>query len=377
MEFKWDNKNIEKDIMKLEKKAQQEINLEKKYYYLKIINYTKSILQSEKISTIRPYKTKLETIINLNSNYLYKERYYDLINIFYNNIKKNRELLATTLENCDKIGNLSTSGYIENEDALTIMQEFFKNNSGDLYKYFKEIYEKRHETIRFSLTDICFEQFGLDGCCTYIDILRKNYILIRNDEGISKLVNLAHECGHAISNLYYPKSVYNRPDEFLAEVPSIFFELVFNYETGKQIDSFESSLLNIEKIEYFSQIAYNLEQHKAIINEWEKNNYKIDNNMYQALKEKNKLTRTQINDSINTDIESDGQYITGYMTALELFSIYKQDKKSALQLLKKLIKQDEKDSIGLLMKYITFDNIEKEIEIQETEMNKELLKKIK
>jgi len=378
MEYNWDNKDIENDLKKLKILTETETNIKKKCYYLKIIDYTKSIIETEKISKIRPNRTRLETIVNLNSNYKYNERYYTLIEIFNRIIEKNKKILNTTIENYIKIGDLSKADYIDNEHALTIMHDFFKNTDEEIFKQFQILYKNRHNTIKFKLKDNLFEEFGLDGCCTYIDVLRKNYILVKNDEGLSKIINLAYECGHAVANLYNPEAIYNRPDEFLSELPSLFFELAFQHEIAKNIDPFESALFNVEKIDYFSQITNNLTQHKNILKEWERNYYKIDKNLYQKLKEKHKLTRSNVDDSINTCIEQDGSYITGYMTALELLNIYKQDKKSALIILKEILKNGQNDSLEIINTYIpSFKNIETEIHLMETTMNKEITKKIK
>lgn len=92
-----------------------------------------------------------------------------------------------------------------------------------------------------------------------------------------------------------------------------------------------SSLGKFSGINIYSK---KLLQHKLIIECWQNNDYEVDKNFYGDLRN-NKINRNQFKESINTDIEDEGAYVVSYMVALELFSIYKQDKKSALQILKK------------------------------------------
>ena len=76
---------------------------------------------------------------------------------------------------------------------------------------------------------------------------------------------------------------------------------------------------------------------RVVVNLWKDNNYAYNRELLKTLKEKTGLTQNVVKNILNTSITDNGTYIFSYAIAVKLFRIYKQDKKEAIRLLKKII----------------------------------------
>ena len=88
--------------------------------------------------------------------------------------------------------------------------------------------------------------------------------------------------------------------------------------------------------------------HKVLVKVWEKNNYKVNNNFYKIAKCDYNLTRDRVDESLNTSLTNEGIYALDFMIALYLLNIYKQDKKSSIELLKDITNYNNYDSYEMI-----------------------------
>lgn len=363
MKFSWSNKDIENDIEELLRYANNESDLSKKSYCLKVIDHLNAILLDEELEEMKIRKSDQEFMYDITRDYAFCERYYKLNNIFYCGSYKSyeyrKELFNTTCElNYDY-----NPKYITHDEVLTLVHDFFRDIDEEFFKYFLEIFNNRYKLIRFTDKSSSINNRECDGYCIFADGVRKNYISVIDETGLPKLINLTHEIGHGILNLYNSKFLYNSYDEFLSEVGSLFFEIVINYELGRKINSYESALESVQTLDEYSNMSNDLVLHEILSDIWRKNKYRSGVTFYFKLKKEYGFSIGQVKDSINSSIENDGKYVIGYMLALELFHIYKQDKKSSIELLKKMINYGPYDSYEIINSIIPgFNNFEKEID---------------
>jgi hydrogenase maturation factor len=107
------------------------------------------------------------------------------------------------------------------------------------------------------------------------------------------------------------------------------------------------------------------------------NKIEITNEFYKKLKTKYKLTKNQANYYINQQISDFGQYVIGHMVALELYKIYKQDKKEALKILDKIIKNNTKDTLVNLSEYFNIkESLNNNLTEEYKKINNQFVKKI-
>ena len=346
MRYGWKDKDIIRDIKKLEGLASIETDIKKRCYYIKTIDYLEATLDEELLSNLPIRSSKNQMMSNIQDNVKYYRRYYDLVEKFYlaccNSTNIIRDLYNETCKIDYKLK------YIKHEDTLSMVHDFYKGVDKEFFDCFLKIYNNRYKLIRFSKNSIYMSGIITSGNCVSVGGLDKNYITVSNDRGILKPINLSHECGHGVLNIYNPNLLYNVKDDFSSEIGSIFFELAFNYDIGKNFDSYDSALNNIQELSDRFDIVNSLMMHRVLINIWEKNNYKVDNNFYKIAKYEYNLTKYMVDEALNISITGEGIYVIGFMIALYLLKIYKQDKKSSIELLKDITNYNNYDSYEMI-----------------------------
>lgn len=374
MKYNWCYNDIEKEINKLSVMAKEEKDLIKKSYYLRVIDQVSCLLANNKDVRITNNQ-KMNEIIN---SFNYYGRYYSLIDLYNSTLYKYNKKTERIVNTYDSIEEpeLFDYRYITHDEALALNYEFFSKTDEEIFKYFNILYKDRYKSIKFSKNGPTLRDAKDDGNCLFIDGVCKNFININDIQGLSKVVNLAHECGHAVANLFIG-NIYDVKDDFLTELASIFFELAFHNDIGENIDSFENTLLQFEKMNYFNYISDSLLCHQELIESWKYNEYNVSTNFYRYLKDKYKLKKYDVKECLNTNIETSGPYIISYMVALELLHIYKDNKKEAMNILKKmLIKIKNNDSLDIISEFIpNFDNLNLEIGQLHDKIKREFIKK--
>jgi hypothetical protein len=124
----------------------------------------------------------------------------------------------------------------------------------------------------------------------------------------------------------------------MSEIESIFPELIFLHEQGRKIDTFQSSLAMFDQLSAYYEKASLIRMQQLIITAWYDNNYRLDKNVYDRLREESKMSRKDVYRSLNTSIKDVGPYIVSLGISIELFNLYKKDKGKAIALFKKIIK---------------------------------------
>ena len=348
MNYGWSYKNIVSDINKLERMAKEEKDIKKKCYYLKVIDYLNATIDESTLSNIDFRKTKNQSMCEIMENVKFYKRYYDLIKKLYIKCGNTVSIRNNLHNETYNMNYIYKPKYITHDKSLAYVYDFYKDIDKELFDCFSKLYNNRYKLVKFSKNDELLSGLMTSGSSISVGGLDKTYITVSNDKGVLKCINLAHEFGHGILNIYNPNLLYNSKDDFSSEIGSIFFELAFNYDIGKSIDSYDSALNNIQELDDRYDICNNLIIHNALASTWENNNYKTDSNFYKILKSEYDLTRQAVDDSLNTSITSEGLYAIGYMAALYLLNIYKKDKESAIKILKEIVNYNNIDSYELI-----------------------------
>ena len=375
MVYGWSKNDLLEDKNELLSLLHNESNIDKKIEYMDAIDIINSNNIDDIICKYNIKTLKSNLLFNIAENMSINNRYYELCNYFYNNSLKYIDSRNKLFKLALKCSGESLNYTMDNNYVIELIHSHYESLDKELFEVFKTIYDKQHIFVKYSDNIDSFIGNISDGYCLYIPVLNKNYIEISNSEGVSKIINTAHEIGHAISNLYSPYSFNNRKDDYLTEVASLFFELIINYDVTKNISSFDSALINMETFDNYYEYSLLLSFHNKIVNSWIDNNGVIDNSFYKELKSKYKISKSDFKESINSTIKLDGPYIISYMVALCLFNIYKHDKKSSIEILKLIIKNGYKDSYGIINEYIKdLSLFSKEINLIEKNMSSEINK---
>lgn len=374
----WAQESKEKDIEALFKLVKQEKDFKRKAYIMQVLDKTRRNFENENISDYVRKRTKNQILLELLEEYVGLQRYYSVL-FTINKIFEEFEMLTqTNLETLSNIDMKKYSRLLSNEEAFTLVHDFFMNTDDVFAGLFSKYINDKYCTIKFSKDEPLLDTYECDGLNYFVDILNKNYILIRDKEGYYKADILAHEVGHALSYLLEPKSLYTFQDKFLTELPSLFFELAFNYEIVSKLSGIESAEHALSVLENRIVDTEYILIHEFILDEWKKNNMKVNPEFYRNMKNNQGLCKDAVDTAIYYSITEEGEYIFSYIVSLYLLNIYKQDKKEALKILRNILSMYQEDSLIVINTFIpNYKGVKSEIELININFEKELEKILK
>ena len=382
MECTWNRKEFSLQLKKLESLIEQETDIKRKLYLEKVLDISNKLFYETFINFPRPNVTAKQRLTNiLDSSFCYG-RYYSIVSNFFDNISSHIDSIdsiAEKLEQIDANGNfdfLNTGATISNVEILSLVDKFYQQFDKELYDYFLEVYRDRENYLRFlSLKEN--DNCKTDGNTLFIDGVRKNFITIYETTPISTFECTVHEYGHAIANLINPEVAYADREDFFAEVASIFPELVALYENNGNFDEIQILYSLYSTLVTYVNNAEYLCLHTPVINAWSDNKHIMGSIFFDELDKNYDIDDECFEEILSTTIEDQGVYVISYVVALELFNIYKRDKKKALDLFKKFLKYPaNEDILAFVVENISINkHAQEEAGLVLSKFNKELNKR--
>ncbi len=244
----------------------------------------------------------------------------DFRNKLHNILEFNKYIL--TLE-----GGLTLS----EDDIVGLVHDLFKSTNKEIFNYYLEFEKNKDKILNFNPN-----KDASDGTSYNFPLINSRYIEVGTDGKCEySLETLTHELGHFIGASINPRR-YASKDK-LSEIESLFFELVGNHYYNKVLGTEFYIDRIIENLYNYYEDSKLLGAYRSVVNgTYDKmNSVKDPYAYYKNLAKKNR-------DYKNIDYEEKFKYTFGYICAVELFEVYKEDKELALHLLKEIIKPNDK-----------------------------------
>lgn len=164
------------------------------------------------------------------------------------------------------------------------------------------------------------------------------YIDVGIENTFQDYISLVHEASHAITELLNPDIIWDFNKYCFTEVDSLFFEIVGGDFIGDKTNNKKDDLIVKQRIFYdylecASIICAKMDLYSCLSKKELRNNKLIK----QYYKEEFGLKKQKIEEISLTYIHEIWHYIISYLTAIELYYIYLNDKDEALSLLYKII----------------------------------------
>ena len=336
MKYNWEIKDLQKERKKIIELIRATNDMKRKIFLQNCLADLDDSIFSMTIKKNIKQSVDQNMLMHI-SDYLSYPREYKLSTKFYSYCAtKDQQMDEIDLSLISKFGEdieiaKATGAYISEDQALSIMDSFFKQLDSELYKTFCEVFKDRFQYLRFrpSVED--------DGKTLFVYGTRKNYITVQNSKEGKKLFSLIHEYAHAIHNLLLPENSYESIGCNYVEVPSIFLELVALYENPAQFNPIYIAYLNYITLTTYVDCSFQLQMQEPIINLWRSCNCKTNKYFFDLLEERCDINRDEFKEIMNCSINEEGIYVVSYYVALKLLAIYKKDKKRALELYKEFL----------------------------------------
>ena len=223
-----------------------------------------------------------------------------------------------------------TDIHLSDNDTIKIAKEFYAQTD----KFFSDKLESFLENGN-SHIEFFNPRPGWDGCSFLLPNQNDAYVTIPNHCTISKLSIAIHELQHVIDFFHNNTFSY----QFLVrEISSLFMEMISLDYIGKKLELEEDSYIrrfylhSIIKTDGFCFLAKD-----ELLNAIKEHSQLSSGDLVKFLHDEFEYTKKELYNFSLNDIKSLSLYQISYLIAIELYYIYQQDKKVALNILKDII----------------------------------------
>lgn len=177
------------------------------------------------------------------------------------------------------------------------------------------------------------------------------YMYVGRIDNFQDYVTMAHECGHGISCIMNPEGIFNYDRFLFSEVISIFFETIANDEISSKLNiPNDGKAIKIESYNAYLHASKLICAKIDMLSSLNCQGLRNPKVMKSFLERYHALDENDIKVLMNKGIPNISQYVISYLTAIELYLIYKEDKEKALDLLTQMVMKEECDP----RKYLNF-----------------------
>lgn len=214
---------------------------------------------------------------------------------------------------------------VSEDEILSLTEEFYSKLDEKWYQLFQRIFKERKINVRFSESD---------SSCMHVPYLDYFYLNFKKTDTIESVIDPTHEYAHAISTLINPNNERLYYKSILAEVPSIFAELIActKYK-GFSNNPHEYDIYQKNLFDTISAYCEDID---------------IDYHSFNGEDSSclGKEQRMVVFDKENISLKDKITYGISYLIAIELLHIYNEDPKEALIILNKIIEMDDADHLS-------------------------------
>lgn len=353
MKYGWSKEDFIVQRKKLEDMFNGETDIRRKTYLQKVMDCTDDLYNKTFNNFPIPGMSMEQRLTDITNSTLLYSRYYSIVSTFFSECAELNDKIIDISDKLDKVRKrndfpfLYSGAKLSHTTVLSLVNDFYHSLDDELYSYFLKAYADRFKYVKF-LKKINKDEKDCNGFTLFMDGVEKNFITIYETAPIETYACAIHEFGHAIHNLINPEVSYIDNNNFFIEVASIFPEMVAIYENNSKFTSLQKAYyLYSLFITYYDSAEY-LSLHTPVINIWKECKFKFNFKFYHELKKYYDINQKCLKELADNIIDDDGIYVLSYIISLELFHIYKQDKKRALELFKKILKYPATEDLLVL-----------------------------
>lgn len=340
--YSWNESTLLGRIDKLDKMIEKETDekeLAKLYYYYDMLNaevYNYFYMPYADV----PLTKRMPDLYGL---FLGNNRYYKMLDVYYDAIKDNIDLISENEIKRDEIIdqiNDATKAYVTKEKAISICYDFYNELDEELYEHFKSFYDKRFNHLHFFDPKL-IQTLEYGGVQYYMYGINESFIDVAGSNNPYMIVAIIHEIAHAIDNYMNPDGFFDR--SYFSEVTSLFMQLVAYY---KKVGNFGELYYYYELLNYLSSfyiIAIDGYTYSNIMDTYSENQFNMSKEFFEKIKNCYGKNRNSFYSFMKKYNPHHICYPISMSLALNFFDIYKKDEKKGIEKLKEFINTNNKE----------------------------------
>lgn len=232
---------------------------------------------------------------------------------------------------------------INDDKAIALSHDFFKEQGNFFYNPFTAYTLKMADHLKFiKPSKYC------EGMMVYINCIDEGFVFVPGYRNITKFTILVHEIEHALDAINNPNFL---KQFFVRETSAMFMELIgcdwikeknANTKDGsKRKLQIHLNVIDVAEVIYLkTQILNLIKQYPQLSND----------ELLKVLMEKYNYGEESLEYLSTYSLSSDYIYQVSYLIAIELYSLYQQDKEKALYILKYIILKGNNENIFNILK---------------------------
>lgn len=230
------------------------------------------------------------------------------------------------------------------KDLLEFTHDFYKGIDPEIAKIFFRIFKERKNNLKFTQDR---------GITFTIDKLNYSYIGIARNDVVADYINAVHEYAHAISDRIFYRNNYNSGYPFIELMP-LFMELlacdkmmeVFS-NIGKDVTGYKA-----DELDTMIQFARHIDAmacYMSMINFSKDHIPGKKKDIIGDMMSKLHTKREEVLTILDLSTLERLSYLIPYMTAVELYYLYKRDPERAIRILKYLVKMPSQENYNIAL----------------------------
>ena len=362
---KWNVKDVIRQQKMLQTLIDKETDLTRKDYLTYVLEDTNSFIRQMTEDMPEYRSLRVNKLYNTFFDTISHQRYYSIVSDFLFSLDDKAEEIQVADDLVDKRlkpkNNYKNLGSIKAtpEEVFAHTAEFYKAIDPEIRDWFLEV--EKNSLLAVSKRSNSILENDCNGITYFIDGVKANLIIVRRNETEKMYGTMVHEYGHAVKNIVDPTAVNYEGYDLFDEIPSIFMELLAYEENMPGYSKEMMDYLKYRAFGIYFNFAYQLDNHAYIAYQYERANYETTSTFYRRLKSEEDIDIEDYRKSLDRTIFDDGAYVLSYITALELLHIYREDKREALKLFKKILMASPcVQRLGVIQSIVPLNNYARE-----------------
>ncbi|HAB67598.1 MAG TPA: hypothetical protein DCE23_09560 [Firmicutes bacterium] len=339
MEYHWSLDDLRSCKNKLWQFYYESSSEEDKAYIRTIIDAASDIISDLSSNSEIPslsYDQRLGTIekelVDYSSYYDIIENFIIILDPFERQLNKIENIFKNVIGPHDSYA-VVTGATLTNYQAFNIVKKFYSRFDGTLFPTFMGAFDSRSTSVRF--VDKISGYNEADSF--YFDLVKRYFIQVVKTKDPNKAFSLIHEYGHVLSYILNPKAYLLQKECMYDEVAAVFPELLAYYLNPGNFDELHVDFEKYASLISVYNYANSLALHTAYVDIWKDNRRRANKRFFRMVKKELGEKVEDVDEGLDTYINSCGQYIIAYLVAIELLNVYRKDKNKALEIYRNII----------------------------------------
>ncbi len=237
-----------------------------------------------------------------------------------------------------------TSFPMSDEQVMEDAHDFFKGQGDFFSSHFAEFENEANDHLKF-----VSEKSNTAGETLFLNSVGEAYVFVPNYSNITKFTILIHESEHVIDFYSNPQFL---DAHVISETAAVFMELIACDYIAKKYKLFNDAFQRKNFLHTLIKSQATLLEDKIEMLDIVNKNKHLEHDELFVLLEESEFSMEDVKFYLEATITQDNSYQIPYLIAIELYTIYKRNKKLALKILEDIIINGSQYNIfELLEKY--------------------------